>query len=68
VVQKTLPTCDCGQLLPKVLKLDRWRWSLRPAKQPVWVKMRKPHVEQNESALTLIADVPRDMDFRRNGP
>jgi len=28
----------------------------------------KTHVEQNESALTLIADIPGGMDFRRNGP
>jgi hypothetical protein len=27
----------------------------------------KTHVEHNESALTLIADIPGDMDFRRNG-
>src|SRR5262249_20998740 len=28
----------------------------------------KTHVEHNESALTLIADIARDMDFRCNGP
>jgi hypothetical protein len=28
----------------------------------------KTHVEHNESALALITDVPRDMDFRCNGP
>jgi hypothetical protein len=27
----------------------------------------KTHVEHNESALTLIADIPGDMDFRCNG-
>jgi hypothetical protein len=34
----------------------------------VRVKTRKPHVEHNESAPTLIADIPGDMDFRCNGP
>src|SRR5271155_1467789 len=33
-----------------------------------WVTSDKTHVEQNESACTLIADVPSDMDFGRNGP
>src|SRR5712675_3324811 len=28
----------------------------------------KTHIEHNESALILIADVPGDMDFRCNGP
>jgi hypothetical protein len=28
----------------------------------------KTHVEHNESAITLIADIPGDMDFRCNGP
>jgi len=28
----------------------------------------KTHVEHNEAALTLIADIPGDMDFRCNGP
>jgi hypothetical protein len=28
----------------------------------------KTHVEHNESALTLIADIPGDMDLRCNGP
>ena len=28
----------------------------------------KTHVEHNEPALTLIADMPGDMDFRCNGP
>jgi hypothetical protein len=28
----------------------------------------KTHVEHNESALTLIADIPGDMDFYCNGP
>ena len=28
----------------------------------------KTHVEHNESALILIADMPADMDFRCNGP
>jgi hypothetical protein len=34
---------------------------------PHRVKMRDAHVEHNES-LTLIADVPSDVDFRRDGP
>jgi hypothetical protein len=29
---------------------------------------RKAHVEHNKSALTLIADIPGAMDFRREGP
>jgi hypothetical protein len=28
----------------------------------------KTHVEHNESAPALIADIAGDMDFRRNGP
>ena len=28
----------------------------------------KTHVEHNETALTLIADIPGDMDVRCNGP
>jgi hypothetical protein len=28
----------------------------------------KTHLEHNESALTLIADISGDMDFRREGP
>ena len=28
----------------------------------------KTHVEHNESASTLIADIPGDMDFRCKGP
>jgi hypothetical protein len=28
----------------------------------------KTHVEHKESALTLIADIPGDMNFRCNGP
>jgi hypothetical protein len=28
----------------------------------------KTHVEHNESALALVADIPGDMDFRCNGP
>jgi hypothetical protein len=35
---------------------------------PNWVRSDKTQVEHNESALTLIADIPRDMDFRCNGP
>jgi hypothetical protein len=35
---------------------------------PVWVTSDKAHIEHNESALALIAGVPSDMDFRRNGP
>ena len=29
-----------------------------PLEWPLRVKMRKPHVEHNESAFTLIADLP----------
>ena len=36
-------------------------------RSPQWVKMRNTHAEHNRSALTLIPDVPSDMDFRRNG-
>jgi hypothetical protein len=32
------------------------------------VTSNKTHVEHNESALTLIADIPGDIDFRCNGP
>jgi hypothetical protein len=28
----------------------------------------KTHVDHNESAFTLVADIPGDMDFRCNGP
>jgi hypothetical protein len=35
---------------------------------PQWVTSDKTHVEHNESALTLIADIPGDMDFRSKGP
>jgi hypothetical protein len=28
----------------------------------------KTHVEHNESGITLIADIPGDMDFHCNGP
>jgi hypothetical protein len=35
---------------------------------PVWVTSDKAHIEHNESALALIAGVPSDMDFHRNGP
>jgi hypothetical protein len=34
----------------------------------LWVTSVKTHLEHDESALTLIADMPGDMDFRRNGP
>ena len=33
-----------------------------------WVTSDKTHLEHNESALTLIADISGDMDFRREGP
>src|SRR5229473_6617585 len=33
-----------------------------------WVTSDKTHIEHNESALILIADVPGDIDFRCNGP
>jgi len=33
-----------------------------------WVTSDKTHVEHNESALALIADIPGDIDFRCNGP
>ena len=35
---------------------------------PLWVTSDKTHIEHDESALILIADVPGDMDFRCNGP
>jgi hypothetical protein len=34
----------------------------------MWVTSDKTHVEHNESALTLIADVWTGTDFRRYGP
>ena len=34
----------------------------------MWVTSDKTHHENNESAVTLIADMPGDVDFRRNGP
>jgi hypothetical protein len=33
-----------------------------------WVTSDKAHIERNESALTLIADISRDIAFRCNGP
>jgi hypothetical protein len=33
-----------------------------------WVTSDKTHIEHSESAVTLIADMPVDIDFRRNGP
>ena len=33
-----------------------------------WVTSDKTHIEHNETALILIADMPRDMDFCCNGP
>ena len=33
----------------------------------LWVKMRKTHAEHKRSALTPIADVSTDTDFRRDG-
>ena len=41
----------------------------RPSSRgPPGVTSDKTHVEHNEPALTLIADIRGDMDFRRNGP
>jgi hypothetical protein len=33
-----------------------------------WGTSDKAYIEHNESAVTQIAGVPCDMDFRRNGP
>ena len=38
------------------------------ARLPERVTSDKAHVEHNESAFTLIADIPADMTFRCNGP
>ena len=35
---------------------------------PLWVTSDKTHIEHNETAFILIADMPRDMDFCCNGP
>src|SRR6516165_5470039 len=35
---------------------------------PLWVTSDKTHIEHNETALDLIADMPGDMDFCCNGP
>jgi hypothetical protein len=40
----------------------------RTAGPYIRVTSDKTHIEHNESALILIADVPGDMDFRCNGP
>jgi len=40
----------------------------RTAGPYTWVTSDKTHIEHNESALTLTADMPADMDFRYNGP
>jgi len=34
----------------------------------LWVTSDKTHIEHNETALDLIADMPGDMDFCCNGP
>src|SRR6516225_10167585 len=34
----------------------------------LWVTSDKTHIEHNETALILIADMPRDTDFCCNGP
>ena len=33
-----------------------------------WVRLDKTHVEHNESALPLIADMKANIDFCRSGP
>ena len=45
-------------------------WGAKPvdAQDESPVTGDKTHIEHNESALVLIADVPGDMDFRCNGP
>jgi hypothetical protein len=35
---------------------------------PLGVTSNKTHVEHNKSDLTLIADMPGEMNFRSNGP
>jgi hypothetical protein len=52
--------CDCR----KKVKL---RCKKSKPSMSQMVKMRNTHAEHNRSAFTLIADVPSDMDFRRNG-
>jgi hypothetical protein len=45
-----------------------WHGRSATGRCPRWVMSDKTHVEHNESAISLIADIPGDMDFRCNGP
>jgi hypothetical protein len=40
----------------------------RAAGPYMWVTSDKTHIEHNEFALTLTADMPADMHVRRDGP
>src|SRR6476646_4335990 len=63
----------CSNQRPDTLMQDRSpparRNHLQRTAGPyIGVTSRQTHIEHNESAHTLIADMPADMDFRRNGP
>ena len=42
--------------------------ALLACRSPLWVTSDKTHIEHNESALALTADMLADMHFRCDGP